>query len=168
MDKWFTEHKNEKPEQFYILHVTDIGLATVKDVEECYELIPRAMNRWWICNENRSAMVANWGVGGYETDIETPNDITFGLENPFIGIRPKLTLLKEDGKNFEIGEEVDFLGKRWTFIRKNEILCNEVIACGPWDNPNPYHLIEEHRSEANSAYDASTLKTFLEEWLKNC
>ena len=154
-------------EPVYMLHVTDIGLATVKDVEECYELIPCTLGSWWICNENRSAMVANWVVGGYETDIVTPDDFTHGIENKFIGIRPKLTLLKEDGENFEIGEEVDFLGKRWTFIRENEIICNEIIAYGPWDNPNPYHLIEEHRSRADSAYDASTLKTFLEEWLKN-
>lgn len=155
------------PEPVYMLHITDIGLATVKDIEECHELIPRAKTSWWIFNENRSAMVANWDVGGYKTDIETPDDIACGLENKFKGIRPKLTLLKEDGENFEIGEEVDFLGKRWTFIRKNEIICNEIIAYGPWDNPNPYHLIEEDRSEADSAYDASTLKTFLEEWLKN-
>lgn len=158
IDEWFEKFKNEEPEPDYFeLHVTKIGLPTVRDIELRRDIIPPVLSSYWVCNDKKERQGA---VAAWDARYCNPGA---SLVDIYTGIRPKLTLLKEDCKDFKIGDKVDFLCRRWTFIRKNEILCDECIAYGPWDNPYPYR--ENVVMNCCITYAGSGVERHLEAWL---
>ena len=147
------------------LRITHIGLATVKDVKECHKLIGMATESWWVrdTDDIREVALAYLDAGRHPERIKK----SVGCSDIYRGIRPKLTIMKADCKGFAIGDKVEMFGNKWTFIRKNEILCDTCIATGPWDYPYPYVL--ESADECvryTVTYAGSSLEAFLEGWLK--